>query len=267
MMFQSASGNVNMNGQLKNLWYVGANINWGFNYNDFYEARVPGRVFQNKGRIGMVVWWNSNEAKKLSWGGEVFAGTGGIFKRKSITPTLFGKIRFNSRLSVNNTLNMDFQKDNSGWAAIDGTGAIIFARRDLRTVENILAVKYNFTNRMGITLRSRHYWSKVAPQQFYQLDDVGNLKTPDNPFTKNVNQNYNFFSTDLVYTWQFAQGSFINVVWKDISDSFNRDFEKNYFNNFHKTITSPQSNSFSIRVIYFLDYLTAKSKLKNKKTV
>jgi Domain of unknown function (DUF5916) len=266
MMFQSAGGNINMNGQTKNLWYLGANVNWGFNYNDFYEARVPGRVFQNKGRIGMVFWWNSNEAKKLSWGGEVFTGTGGIFKRKSIAPMLFGKIRFNSKLSINNSLSMDFQKDNVGWAAIDNTGAIIFARRDLRTVENILSAKYNFTNRMGITLRSRHYWSKVAPQQFYQLDEYGKLNTPDVAFTKNVNQNYNFFSTDLVYTWQFAQGSFINVVWKDISDSFNRDFEKNYFTNFHKTIRSPQSNSFSIRVIYFLDYLTAKAKLKSKKT-
>lgn len=265
MMYQAASGNVNMNGQTKNLWYLGANVSWGFNYNDFYEARVPGRVFKNKGRIGVGFWWNSNEAKKLSWGGELFSGTGGVFKRKSITPLIFGKIRFNSKLSVNNSLSMDFQKDNSGWAAIDSTGAIIFSRRDLRTVENVLSIKYNFTNKMGITLRSRHYWSKVAPQQFYQLDEYGDLKKPDVAFTKNVNQNYNFFSTDLVYTWQFAQGSFINVVWKDISDSFNRDFEKNYFKNLHRTVNSPQANSFSVRVIYFLDYLTAKSKLKKKK--
>ena len=85
------------------------------------------------------------------------------------------------------------------------------------------------------------------------------------PFTQNVNQNYNFLSIDLVYTWQFAQGSFINIVWKDISETFNREFENNYFSNFDNTIRNPQFNSFSIRVIYFLDYLTAKSKIGKKK--
>jgi len=272
MMYQNYSGNVNMNGQLKNLWYVGANINWATNYNDFYEARVPGRVFQNKGRYGIDVWWNSNQSKKLSWGGEVYGGTGGVFKRKSITPTIFGKIRFSSKFSIDNSLSMDFEKDNPGWAAtLPSAGGplsdtIIFSRRDLRTVENIMNIKYSFTNKMGITLRTRHYWSKVAPQQFYQLDTYGKLGTPDVPFTQNVNQNYNFFSTDLVYTWQFAQGSFINVVWKDVSESFNRNFEATYLKNLDKTISSPQSNSFSVRVIYFLDYLTARNKLKKKKT-
>jgi hypothetical protein len=271
MMYQTTSGNVNMNGQTKKLWFVGANINWGFNYNDFYEARVPGRVFKNKGRVGFDVWWSSNESKKLSWGGEVFGGTGGVFKRKTISPMLFGKIRFNSKFSIDNSLSMEFHKNNPGWAAVQysGTGplndTIIFSRRDLRTVENILSMKYSFTNRMGITLRARHYWSKVAPQQFYELNKYGDLVTPSVPFTKNVNQNYNFFSTDMVYTWQFAQGSFINIVWKDISESFNRDFERNYFKNFDKTINNPQANSFSVRVIYFLDYLTARSKLQKRK--
>jgi len=271
MMYQNGGGNVNMNGQTKKLWFVGANVNWGYNYNDFYEARLPGRVFKNKGRIGMAIWWNSNQAKKLSWGGEVFTGVGGVFNRKSISPTLFGKIRFNSKFSIDNSLGLEFHKNNPGWAAIQysGTGplndTVIFSRRNLKTVENALGFKYNFTNKMGITLRTRHYWSKVAPQQFYELNKYGNLVTPAVPFTKNVNQNYNFLSADLVYTWQFAQGSFINVVWKDISESFNRDFEKNYFSNFNKTISGPQANSFSIRVIYFLDYLTVRKQIaKNK---
>lgn len=265
MMYQTSSGNINVNGQTKKLWWVGANVNWGFNYNDFYEARVSGRVFKNKGRVGLVWWWNSNESKKLSWGGEVFTGTGGVFKRKSFGPTLFGKIRFTSKFSIDHSVIMEFHKDQPGWAGFNTDGAIIFSRRDLRTVENVLGVKYSFTNKMGLTLRARHYWSKVAPQQFYELNAYGNLIAPALPFTKNVNQNYNFFSTDMVYTWQFAQGSFINVVWKNISESFNRDFEKNYFKNFDKTINNPQANSFSIRVIYFLDYLTAKNKLQKKK--
>ncbi|MEY2918091.1 MAG: hypothetical protein RIS73_1805 [Bacteroidota bacterium] len=271
MMYQNGGGNVNMNGQTKKLWFVGTNVNWGYNYNDFYETRVPGRVFKNKGRIGIGVWWNSNESKKLSWGGEVFTGTGGVFNRKSISPTLFGKIRFSSKFSIDNSLSLEFHKNNPGWAAIKYSGAgplndtIIFSRRDLRTVENTLGFKYNFNNKMGITLKARHYWSKVSPQQFYELNKFGDMTTPSVPFTKNVNQNYNYLSADLVYTWQFAQGSFINVVWKNIGESFNRDFEKNYFSNLDKTISGSQANSFSIRVIYFLDYLTARKQLAKKK--
>ncbi len=265
MMYQNGGGNVNMNGQTKKLWWVGANVNWGYNNNDFYEARVPGRVFQNKGRIGFGIWWNSNTAKKLSWGGEVFTGTGGVFKRKTISPNLFGKIRFNSKFSIDHNVIMEFHKNNPGWAGIDGSGNIFFARRDLRTVENILGAKYSFTNKMGITLRIRHYWSKVAPQQYYQLDNYGKLITPTVAYTANRNQNYNYLSSDMVYTWQFAQGSFINIVWKDIAESFNRDFEKNYFANFDKTVSGPQANSFSVRVIYFLDYLTARKQLQKKK--
>ncbi len=273
MMYQNGGGNINLNGQTKKLWFVGSSINWGYNLNDFYEARVPGRVFKNKGRIGMALWWESNSAKKLSWGGEVFGGTGGIFKRQSISPTLSGKIRFNSKFSVDNSLTLDFQKNGVGWAdtKFSGAGAlqdtIIFSRRNLKTVENTLNVKYSFTNRMYITLRARHYWSKVAPQQFYELNTLGNLVTPAVAYNKNRNQNYNYFSTDMVYTWQFAQGSFINIVWKDISDSFTRDFEKNYFSNLGKTLSNQQATSFSVRVIYFLDYLTAKNKLKKKRVV
>jgi hypothetical protein len=122
--------------------------------------------------------------------------------------------------------------------------------------------KYNFTNKIGATLRLRHYWSKVDPQQFYQLNTLGNLVEPGTPFTQNVNQNYNFFSGDFVFTWQFDEGSFINIAWKGIGETSDSAFQKNYFTNLNKTITGPQSQSFSFSVIYFLDVITAKKKLK-----
>jgi hypothetical protein len=265
MMYQNGGGNINVNGETKKLWFLFANINWGYKNNDFYEAREAGRVFKNKGRIGMGVFWNSNQSKKLSWGGELFTSKGGVFNRKSISPALQGKIRFSSKFSIDHSLSMEFHKNSAGWAAFDTSGAIIFSRRDLRTVENVFGVKYSFTNKMGITLRARHYWSKVAPQQFYELNKIGDLITPLVPFTQNVNQNYNFLSTDLVYTWQFAQGSFINIVWKDVGESFTDSFEKTYLKNFDRTVSGPQANSFSIRVIYFLDYLTARKQLAKKK--
>jgi hypothetical protein len=117
---------------------------------------------------------------------------------------------------------------------------------------------------MGLTLRVRHYWSKVDPRQFYQLNYAGDLVTPTHSFTQNVNQNYNYFSTDMLFTWEFARGSFINLAWKDLAETFGDQFEKNYVKNLSTTTSGPQTNSFSVRVVYFLDYLTAKNKLKRK---
>ncbi|MFZ1370369.1 MAG: DUF5916 domain-containing protein [Ferruginibacter sp.] len=259
MMYQNASMNINFNAQTKKLWWVGMNINGGPGRNDFYEPRKYGRVFRDKGRVNANIWWESNFAKKLSWGGSLYAGTGGVFNRKNVDYNLFGKIRFSSKFSVDNSIYVSSSKNQAGWAGSIGD-TIIFSRRNVNSVENVINIKYNFTNRMGLTVRARHYWSKVNPQQFYELDVNGELQVPANPFTGNVNQNYNYLSVDMVYNWQFAQGSFLSIVWKDIGESFNRQFEKNYVKNLGNTISGDQFNSLSLRVIYFLDYLTVRKK-------
>jgi hypothetical protein len=48
--YQNANFNINVNGQMKNLWFVGALFGYDFAYNDFYEPRVPGKMFRD-GRI------------------------------------------------------------------------------------------------------------------------------------------------------------------------------------------------------------------------
>jgi hypothetical protein len=68
------------------------------------------------------------------------------------------------------------------------------------------------------------------------------------------------FNIDAVYTWQFAPGSFINIVWKDESYLSNADIQKGYFKNFNKTIGEPQNNNLSFKIIYFLDYLNLQKK-------
>ena len=212
----------------------------------------------------MNLWWESNSAKKLSWGGSIYAGTGGVFKRTGVDYSLFGKIRFNSKFSVDGSTYISNSWNQSGWASNIGPlgDTIIFSRRNVNSVENVVNIKYSFNNRMGLTLRARHYWSKVNPLQFYELDKFGDLQTPTNPFTKNVNQNYNYLTVDMVYSWQFAPGSFLNVAWKNIGESFTDQFEKNYAANLENTVSGPQFTSLSVKVIYFIDYLTVKNKLK-----
>lgn len=269
MMYQNASLNFNTNGQLKNLWWVGGGVTFGARQNNFYEPRMYGRFFAEKSRAYINIWWESNYAKKVSWGGTLSYGWGNYFGRTLTGYNLFGKVRFSSKFSIDHQLNVEGTKNQAGYAATSGS-TVYFSRRDVIYAENVLTAKYNFTNRMGLSLRTRHYWSKVDPKEFFELDNNGELQTPSVAFTGNVNQNYNFVSFDMVYTWQFAQGSFINIVWKKIDENFYRNFENNYFDNFGKTLRGnnynnlTQFNSFSIKVIYFLDYLTVRNKAQHK---
>lgn len=273
MMYQNLGGNINGSAQTKKLRWFGFSFNVNADYNDFYEPRKYGRVFHNRGSYGLNVWYESNSAKKYSWTGSLFGGTGGVFKRKSYEISLTGKARFSSKFSVDLSTYITKSVNQPGWAFISRDtvhfvrDTVFFSRRNVTSAENVLNIKYNFTNRMGLNLRVRHYWSKVDPKQFYELDNNGGLIAPTRPgpITENVKQNYNFFSVDMVYNWQFAQGSFFSVVWKDIGESFDRSFQKNYMKNLGKTIDGDQYNSLSVRVIYFIDYLTARNKLKRKK--
>ncbi|MFT3979019.1 MAG: DUF5916 domain-containing protein [Ferruginibacter sp.] len=266
MMFQNAGTNINGNAQMKKLWWAGFSISVNSKYNDFYEPRMYGRVFRNKGNIGGGVWVENNGGKKFYWSISTFARTGGLFNFFYREGSLTLRQQFSSKFTIDNTVNISANTNGVGWADTKGD-TIIFARRNVATIEEIMNIKYSFSNKKGLTLRLRHYWSKVDPSQFYELDPYGDLKTPSTAYNENRNQNYNFLSADLVYNWQFAQGSFISVVWKDIGESFNREFEKTYFSNLGKTIQGNQFNSFSVRMIYFMDYLTMKKKLKRNHNI
>ncbi len=267
LMYQGARINFNFNAQTKKLWQLGMNVFNRFNNNDFYEARNYGRVFKNKNRTGAYMYFNSNDAKKYSWSSSVGYNKGGIFKRESLSYNLGGKIRFNSKFSIEQNVEVEKNKNDAGWAYGTYTGnavndTIIFSRRTVHTVENLLGLKYNFNNKMGLTLRARHSFAKVNPQQFYLLNINGDAETTN--YTRNANQNFNFLSVDMLYNWQFTQGSFISLAWKDVGQNFSRSFEKNYSRNLSKVIGGNQFTSFSLRVIYFLDYATFRSKMKNK---
>ena len=107
---------------------------------------------------------------------------------------------------------------------------------------------------MGITFRARHYLSTVDNKEFYLLQQEGSLKA-NSGFHPNANQNVNYFNIDMVYTWEFAPGSFLNIVWKDAAQNFTNDVQKSYFKNFSNTVSGESNNNFSLKLIYFLDYL------------
>lgn len=116
---------------------------------------------------------------------------------------------------------------------------------------------------MYITLRVRHYWSKVRNLAFFTLEKDGSLSGVSN-FNQNLNQNYNAFNVDMVYSWRFAPGSEMNIVWKNAIGSFGNTVVDNYFRNIDNTLSSPQNNSISVKILYYLDYLQLRRKGNNQ---
>jgi hypothetical protein len=140
-------------------------------------------------------------------------------------------------------------------------GQVILGRRDVSTVSNVVSVAYTFTNRMSFTLRTRHYTSNVRYADFAALTPGGEEQLVD--YRRNRDNTYNAFNVDAVYSWWFAPGSQISVVWKNAGTSFLQANEATplYFDNLSNTINTPHSNSVSVKVLYYLDYLAFR---KNK---
>ena len=100
----------------------------------------------------------------------------------------------------------------------------------------------------------------VDNKKFFSLANDGSMIYNPNDYTNTANYNVNYFNIDMVYTWQFALGSFVNIVWKNAIGSQDLRIADPYFKNLSNTLTAPQLNSLSVRVIYFLDYLSLKKK-------
>jgi len=199
--------------------------------------------------------------KKYNIYSEFLFVTRSLYNSKRYVINFNQRYRFNNKFTVRQGISLEPQTDNIGYAAIDANNNIIFGRRNRNTIENTLSLKYNFNDKMGINTNVRHYWSKVDYKEFFILLQNGQLQK-NNLFNGSVNRNVNYFNVDMTYTWQFAPGSFINIVWKNSIYDFKDQIEKSYIKNFNKTIEADQNNNISFKIIYFLDYLQLKMKKK-----
>ncbi|HEV8284775.1 MAG TPA: DUF5916 domain-containing protein [Chitinophagaceae bacterium] len=256
--YRNAAFNVNANSQLKNLWFIGALVGYEPDNNNFDEPHVKGRVFRGWSDWFVDGWFETNNSKKYSVYTEFLLIRRNMFESKRYLLNTNQKFRFSNNFSVNYGLSLEPQTNNVGFVTISG-GDIIFGRRNRNTIENILTLKYNFNDKMGLNTRIRHYWSKVDYKEFFTLLQNGDLQK-NTVFNENSNQNVNFFNIDMTYTWQFAPGSFLNIVWKNAVNTFEDLVKQNYFKNFGNTVQADQNNNLSLKVIYFLDYLNLKKK-------
>ena len=163
------------------------------------------------------------------------------------------RYRFSDKLQIK--YEFKYQKDNYniGFVDIDSSNTIIYGGRTLITFTNSLTIQYIFKNDMSLNVISRHYWKTGTYSHYYNLLDNGGLEE-NQSYNQNNNFSYNVFNIDLVYSWQFAPGSTISLVYKNAIETEESVIESNFSKNFDNTIGSPQTNSISLKLLYYLDY-------------
>ncbi len=177
------------------------------------------------------------------------------------------RLTFSLEIENNRSYNEEGFADKVEASVQNGEGEktvtrIIFGRRDRSTVENTFNSSYTFNERMAVTCRARHYWSNVDYRSYHLLEEDGRLGPTE--YSGNPNSNFNAFNIDMIYRWRFAPGSDIFVVWKNSIFGSEDIVGVTYWTNTDRLFQNPQTNSLSIKIIYFLDYFEISRKLKAK---
>lgn len=183
---------------------------------------------------------------------------------------LSARIRPNDKLFFVLDFTRDQNENEVGYAITANRNTLnddlIMGRRDIDVHISAITANYILNNKMALNLNLRHYWSTATYDKLYDLERDGSLaeivfdEGKNNQNIVNENTSFNAFNIDLGFRWRFAPGSDINVQWKNVIQESGDPLERNYFRDLEQTLAAPQINNLSIKVLYFIDYLSLKRK-------
>ncbi|MCF6131027.1 DUF5916 domain-containing protein [Flavobacterium wongokense] len=188
--------------------------------------------------------------------------------RELLDFTFSPRYRFSDKFLVVYSFNLFKYTNDNGYATEIDTDAdpataddIIFGYRNVISYSNTLSARYSLNSDMSFSILARHYWSYSENKKYLLLLDDGKLVDYNNP-VPNQDQDFSTWNLDLTYSWWFAPGSQISVLYRNSSNRFNdvirKDFERNV-----KDLLNDQvlNHVFSVSIKYYIDY----NSLKNSK--
>ncbi|MGL2966620.1 DUF5916 domain-containing protein [Flavobacterium sp. XGLA_31] len=258
---QAGQLNLNINSTTVKNNYYGYGFNWRpLKTYDFYEPRTENeRAFVTLPEsFNLWCYYSSNYNKTFALDFNPFYNFLNEKDRVSYGFIISPRYRFNDRFSLVYNFNFNRQNNDIGWVAFDND-EVVFARRNRITYANTLQGKYSVNNKMNLNLSVRHYWSYVVNHNYMSLMTDGSL-TDNTTFTKNKNSNLNNWNLDLSYSWWFAPGSQISVLYRNNSSLFTREFSHQFDHNFKEAVDNQNlSHIFSVSIRYFIDYNSVKN--------
>ncbi len=227
-------------------------------FHDYYEARSSGRVFKYEDVMMYSSWISSDYSKRFALDVNVGRWQAGLYNLSSYWYRVGPRFRVNDKIMLVYNFNSSINAKDIGYVDTENAD-IYFGDRRIETYTNTLSGGYIFNKSSSISLRFRHYWSKAKYENFYLLEEDGYLT--DSDYVGDANTNFNAFNIDMTYTWIFAPGSEMTVMWKNSISTSNKDVDYNYSTNFNDVINSPQTNGLSLKLLYYIDYQYLKKSL------
>ncbi|MBK8606998.1 MAG: carbohydrate binding family 9 domain-containing protein [Chitinophagaceae bacterium] len=259
---------VNANGfwLLKNFWDISLNARYITDQHDYFVLGDPStyKRFVKRPRYGSLTLSGSTDSRKrlyISYSA-LFADFFNSAPNKYYHILTGGiRYRFSNKFTLDLSHTHETETDYiiAAGREINNEPRIAFV--DFTDVTTVLSGIYNFTSRFNLTLRARHYLSRLNFNRFANVDNKGNPipRTGTTSF-----DNVNIFNLDAFLTWDFRLGSRLIVGYKNwLGDNevVSLTGKNNYLRNLGEIFDLRHGNELTVRFIYFIDY----NKLRKKK--
>ncbi|APY00081.1 DUF5916 domain-containing protein [Lacinutrix venerupis] len=262
-------GSVSATGKKSLMGYGGNfNVQPGKQY-DYFGPRVDGRYFITEDWLNSSVWISSNYNKTFALDANLGYET--LFEEgRSYQSVFFGlspRFKVNEKFIVVYEFDYDQELRERGFIDFIGDD-IIYGQRDQITIENGISASYNFNALNSLTLSFRNYWSAVQYENnIFVLGENGRLNRDDNYTKEDIEDpdvNFSTWNLNLTYSWQFAPGSFLTAQYRNRIFNRSNDGAQAFQDTLEDLFNQPSGNTFSLKMVYFIDYNNIKNVFKNK---
>ncbi|MCF7825641.1 MAG: carbohydrate binding family 9 domain-containing protein [Candidatus Marinimicrobia bacterium] len=245
----------------KNYFSVGGGTTWRpKDAHDHYEPRVAGRFLQVAKYAHSHLWFDTNQNKPFAisaWAGRSTTTSRGTWWRGAgVSP----RWRVNNQFQINYNLDLDMLDNDFGFAEFDDQDNPVIGRRNHNTLINTLNSQFIFSRNLESDIRMRYYRSTVEYKDYYDLLEDGDVRPRD--YAADLSEVFNAFTIDAVMTWRFAPGSELNIIFKNAIYADGDDPGVRFFEDLSDLGRQDQSNSISVKLLYYVDSWALKHRLK-----
>lgn len=223
-----------------------------FGTQDLFEARTEGYHFDVPTYYDTWIRFSTDMRKRLSLDGLVDWYKYDERGRGRLILELSPRYRFSDRFKLNYSAAATLSDKEEGFVT-SSEEDIIFGKRNRNTIINSLEGQFIVNHKMSFNLAFRHYISEVFYSGFYDLNQDGSLSALPT-YSENHDTTYNSWNLDLRYSWWFAPGSQMTLLYRHAVDSYAYEAEQSLRHNINDLFDQPQVNSLSLRLTYFLDF-------------
>jgi hypothetical protein len=242
----------------KNFWDLNLSAIYFPDQHDYFIVGRPFEKFARRPQYGAIGLTGNTDSRKRLLISYNFLVADFFKNPEKKYYILEGSVRyrFSNKLTMELSHRYETETDYIISAGRNSMGEPRIAFVDFKDVTSILSGIYNFTPRINLTVRMRHYWSHVPIKRIAYLDSDGYPIFPPS-ILNGVTDNVNFFNIDAFFTWDFRYGSRLILGYKNwLGEDENVDGTsyKRYFSNLGQSLNLRHGNELTLRFIYFLDY-------------